>query len=90
MMQELQCILVQVIPNLCERRRSINIFLHVVILIPRAEVVYIPHHWYCGLRLNDQLIMLCVIVCILVIRIIVIVIFTWQEGKYNVLVYLVL
>ena len=76
-LQELQSILVQVIPNFREQHILINIFLHVVSLIPRTEIVEIPHHQRHGLRVNDPLTLLCWRKLFLVVRIIVYVIVNW-------------
>ena len=72
-----QCILVKIITELCKQNQLIDILLHVVNLLPLAEIVYIPHHWWHSLRLYDPSALLCgrVFILILFIRLVVTFIF---------------
>ena len=80
MLQVRKCILVQVVPNLCEQHQFVDILIHVVILLLRVDIVYIPHRLWHSLRLDEPSEMLCGRVCIriLIIRLIVTVIVTWK------------
>ena len=73
-----QQVLVQVVPNLCKQHGSIELFLHVVIVIPWADIVDIRHCRWHGLKVNDLLLVLCGIIFFLFIRIIADVILTCQ------------
>ena len=55
-------------------------FLHIVNLILRAEILYIPHRWWHILRVDDTMPLLCGFACILIliIRLSVAVIVTWK------------
>ena len=69
----------------------IDILLHVVNLLPLAEIVYIPHHWWHSLRLYDPSALLCGhgSILVIIVKVIVAVIVNWQEGSYNIIIYLV-
>ena len=90
-LQELQFILIWVIPNLCKQHQSIDLLLRVVSLLLWSDIVYIPHCWWHSLRVDDPSALLCIHVCILILFIILIFsgIFTWQYGRYNIVIYLV-
>ena len=77
---EQQCILVYIVTNLCERHLSIDLYLHIVSLLPRADIVFISHRCWNCIRVDDPLAQLCGLVCILILIIILIiaVIFTWK------------
>ena len=86
--QELQRFIIHVVPNFYKRHGSINLFLHVVILIPRVEIVDIPHCHQHGFRVNDPSTLFHGRVCFLLIRLIIDVIVPWQEISHDIIFYL--